>query len=73
MKDKHRGHTDPWRALAAGILHRAVLDARYGDVGARAWLIGDPVARGLADALDVERSALIRAVAASTNGGRRDG
>ena len=68
MRDKHHGPADPWRALGVAVIQRAVRDAQRGDVGARSWLVGDPLARSLADALGVSRSAVIRAVVESTNG-----
>ena len=61
------------RALATRLLADAVRDAKRGDVASRVWLLSDPVARSLADALGVSRSAVLRAVVESTAAGARDG
>ena len=73
MDKRRTGAREPYKMLAVAILRRALVEAMAGSVEARAWLLSDPLAAYLADALDVERSALIRAVAASTAGGARDG
>jgi len=44
-----------FRALAAAILRRAAQDARLGDVDARRWLLFDPWAGDILDALGIER------------------
>jgi len=73
MKERHTGSQQPYRLLALAIIRRALTEAMAGNVEARTWLLGDPLAAYLGDALDLDRARLIRAVCASTNGGRRDG
>ena len=66
MKERHTGAREPYRQLAAAILRRALTEAMAGNVEARTWLLGDPLAAYLGDALDLDRAAVIRAVCAST-------
>lgn len=66
----HRGFTDPWRALAAGLLVDSVRVALFEPepeaVAARAWLVGDPLGRFVCDSLDVQRADVLRVAALST-------
>ena len=65
---RHTGAREPFRLLALAIVYRAALDARKGDVDARRWLLSDPWAAYLCAAVDLPRSAVLRAVISSTRG-----
>jgi len=73
MDKRHTGAREPYKLLALAIIRRALTEAMAGNLEARRWLLSDPLAAYLGDALDLDRARLIRAVCASTNGGRRDG
>ena len=62
----HKGAQRPYRLLAAAIVQRAMVEAMAGNIEARRWLLSDPLAAYLGDALDLDRARLIRAVCAST-------
>jgi hypothetical protein len=50
--------SNPWRNLAAAIIHRAVLDAQSSNgraAAAQRWLLSDPWAGDLLEALEVDR------------------
>ncbi len=55
---------DPWRRFAAAVLLHAVQDAKAGDLDARRWLLFNPVAHSLADALDLDRGHVARVMLA---------
>ena len=73
MDKRRTGPREPYKLLALAIIRRAMVEAMAGNVEARAWLLGDPLAAYLGDALDLDRARLIRAVCASTRGNGRDG
>ena len=64
MKGKHRGHGQPYRALASAVLWRAYLDSRRvsDDESDRAfvWLATDPLAKFLCDGAGIEHGALVQ-------------